>query len=69
LKRIGKFKIELFDINHHSEKLVKALKEGDFSKEYVSNINFFDIKPFHYQEEILEKLEVEKTYIIDIEIY
>jgi superfamily II DNA or RNA helicase len=52
---------ELFDINHHSEKLVKALKEGKFSKEYVSNINFFDIKPFHYQEEILEKLEVERT--------
>ncbi|MFT7252467.1 MAG: superfamily II DNA or RNA helicase, partial [Flavobacterium sp.] len=52
---------ELFDINYHSEKLVKALKEGKFSKEYVSNINFFDIKPFHYQEEILEKLEVERT--------
>ncbi|WP_016990605.1 DUF3427 domain-containing protein [Flavobacterium sp. ACAM 123] len=52
---------ELFDINHHSEKLVKALKEGKFSKEYVSNLSFFDIKPFHYQKEILEKLEVERT--------
>lgn len=52
---------ELFDKNNHSEKLVKALKDGKFSKEYVSNLNFFDIKPFHYQQEILEKLEVERT--------
>lgn len=52
---------ELFDINNHTEKLVKALKEGKFSKEYTSNVNFFDIKPFHYQQEILEKLEVERT--------
>jgi hypothetical protein len=48
---LAKFKFELFDINHHSEKL-KALKFQE--RKYVSNINFFDIKPFHYQEEILE---------------
>lgn len=52
---------ELFDKNKDSEKLVKALKDGKFSKEYTPNINFFDIKPFHYQQEILEKLEVERT--------
>ena len=52
---------ESFDKNKDSEKLVKALKVGKFSKEFVSNTNFFDIKPFHYQQEILEKLEVERT--------
>ena len=52
---------ELFDKNNDSEKLVKALKEGKFSKDFVTNINFFDIKPFQYQQEILEKIEVERT--------
>lgn len=52
---------ELFDKNKDAEKLIKALKDGRLSKEYAPNINFFDIKPFHYQQEILEKLEVERT--------
>lgn len=53
---------ELYDKEKHYDKLVEALKNGKFSKEYdVSNVNFFDIKPFHYQLEILEKLEVERT--------
>lgn len=52
---------ELYDKNIHSEKLVEALKQGKFSKEYTFTTSYFDIKPFHYQNEILEKLEVERT--------
>lgn len=52
---------ELYDQNIHSEKLVIALKQGRFSKEYVFTTSYFDIKPFPYQNEILEKLEVERT--------
>ena len=52
---------ELYDMNIHSEKLVAALKQGKFSKEYTLTTANFDIKPFHYQKEILEKLEVERT--------
>ncbi|MGV8994518.1 MAG: DUF3427 domain-containing protein [Flavobacterium sp.] len=52
---------ELFNTENHSQKLVSALKEGKFSKEYSAPITFFDIKPYPYQKEILEKLEVERT--------
>lgn len=52
---------ELYDKSIHSEKLVDALKQGKFSKEYAFTTSFFDIKPFPYQNEILEKLEVERT--------
>lgn len=52
---------ELYDRSIHSEKLVHALKQGKFSKEYAFTTSFFDIKPFPYQNEILEKLEVERT--------
>jgi superfamily II DNA or RNA helicase len=31
------------------------------SKEYTFATSYFDIKPFHYQSEILEKLEVERS--------
>lgn len=51
---------ELYDKNIHSSKLVDALKQGKFSKEYTFTTAFFDIKPFPYQNEILEKLEVER---------
>ncbi|MCW1148383.1 DUF3427 domain-containing protein [Flavobacterium lacisediminis] len=51
---------ELYDINIHSSKLVEALKQGKFSKEYTFSTSYFDLKPFHYQSEILEKLEVER---------
>ncbi|MGE3825068.1 MAG: DUF3427 domain-containing protein [Bacteroidia bacterium] len=51
---------ELFDKIHHSEKLRVALK-----KERITEKNnpaaYFDIKPFPFQEEILEKLETERT--------
>jgi superfamily II DNA or RNA helicase len=52
---------ELYDHNKHSVKLVDALKKGKFSKEYTFTTSYFDIKPFHYQKEIIEKLEVERT--------
>ena len=51
---------ELFDKSKHAEKLVDALKQGKFSKESNFTIANFDIKPFPYQNEILEKLEVER---------
>lgn len=52
---------ELYNQNIHSVKLIDALKQGKFSKEYTFTTSYFDIKPFHYQNEILEKLEVERT--------
>jgi superfamily II DNA or RNA helicase len=52
---------EVFDKTKHSEKLVNALKEGKFSKDYSIATSFFDIKPFEYQKEILEKLYVERN--------
>lgn len=52
---------ELYDKNIHSEKLIEALKQGKFSKEYIFTTSYFDIKPFPYQNEILEKLEVERS--------
>ncbi|MFC6247274.1 DEAD/DEAH box helicase [Flavobacterium psychroterrae] len=52
---------ELYDESIHSEKLVDALKQGRFSKEYTFTTAYFDIKPFPYQKEILEKLEVERN--------
>jgi hypothetical protein len=48
---------ELYDQNIHSVKLVEALKQGKFSKEYTLQHRIL-IKPFHYQNEILKKLEV-----------
>jgi superfamily II DNA or RNA helicase len=52
---------ELFDESIHKEKLIDALKQGKFSKDYINNTSYFDIKPFPYQSEILEKLEVERS--------
>ena len=52
---------ELFNAEHHSQKLIVALQEGRFSKEYSAPITFFDITPHPYQKEILEKLEVERA--------
>ncbi|MGK0412016.1 MAG: superfamily II DNA or RNA helicase [Polaribacter sp.] len=52
---------ELFNESIHKEKLQNALKQSKFSKPYENNTAFFDIKPFPYQNEVLEKLEVERT--------
>ncbi|OIQ23216.1 MAG: restriction endonuclease subunit R [Lacinutrix sp. MedPE-SW] len=52
---------ELFDDSKHKEKLQSALKQSKFSKPYENATALFDIKPFPYQKEVLEKLEVERT--------
>lgn len=51
---------ESFDRTKHTDKLRIALKkERSFDRNSPSM--FFDIKPFPFQEEILEKLDVERT--------
>jgi len=52
---------ELFDDKIHSEKLNDALKQGKVYKGFFNPSALFDIKPFPYQNEILEKLEVERS--------
>ncbi|WP_282072599.1 DUF3427 domain-containing protein [Polaribacter atrinae] len=52
---------ELFDDSIHKEKLQDALKQSKFSKSYENTSVHFDIKPFPYQNEVLEKLEVERS--------
>ena len=52
---------ELFDDSIHKEKLIEALKQSKFSRPYENLTALFDIKPFPYQNEVLEKLEVERT--------
>ena len=52
---------ELYDESIHSEKLISALKQGKHPSSLNSFASFFDIKPFPFQSEILEKLEVERT--------
>ncbi|HEU5166245.1 MAG TPA: DEAD/DEAH box helicase family protein, partial [Chitinophagaceae bacterium] len=51
---------ELFEKLHHTEKLRVALKK-ERSVEKNNPAAYFDIKPFHFQEEILEKLETERV--------
>ena len=50
---------ELYDPNVHPEKLRQALRQQRRS-ERVDSTAYFDIKPLHYQEEILEKLQAER---------
>lgn len=52
---------ELFDDSAHKDKLVSSLKRGKIGKTEQLNTNFFEVKPFPFQQEILEKLEVERT--------
>jgi superfamily II DNA or RNA helicase len=51
---------EIFDDTIHSEKLISSLKQGKIAKTTDLNVSFFEIKPFPFQLEILEKLEVER---------
>lgn len=51
---------ESFDKSMHHEKLKSALKKGSIQNNH-GNSAYFDLKPFPFQEEILEKLEVERT--------
>ena len=53
---------EIFDDNIHKIKLIESLSKGKIST--VGSINpsaFFDLKPYPFQNEILEKLEVERS--------
>lgn len=52
---------ELFDDSIHKEKLIQSLNQGKSGKTLDLNLSFFDIKPFPFQSEILEKLDVERT--------
>lgn len=52
---------EFFDPALHGEKLKTSLSQGKTSKGHELNTTYFDIKPFPYQNEILEKLLVERT--------
>ncbi|WP_198342330.1 DEAD/DEAH box helicase [Pedobacter psychrophilus] len=52
---------ELFNDEIHKEKLIASLNQGKNSKVSEINLTFFEIKPFPFQAEILEKLEVERT--------
>ncbi len=50
---------ELFERNQNSEKLSKALK-GQKVNSGSDIVNYFDLNPFPFQKEILEKLETER---------
>lgn len=50
---------EYFKANRDSEKLKKALKSERVT-ERINSAAYFDIKPFPFQDEILEKLQVER---------
>jgi superfamily II DNA or RNA helicase len=52
---------EIFNDDIHKEKLISSLNQGKNSKTTDINLTFFEIKPFPFQLEILEKLEVERT--------
>ncbi|MCU0239935.1 MAG: DUF3427 domain-containing protein [Pyrinomonadaceae bacterium] len=52
---------ELFDDSIHREKLVASLNQGKNSKTTVINYSLFEVKPYPFQLEILEKLEVERS--------
>jgi len=51
---------ELFDDAIHKDKLKECLNQGRTGNINYLNFSFFDIKPFPFQSEILEKLEVER---------
>ncbi len=50
---------EPFNKKHHSEKLRVALKSEQITGKNDPSF-YFNIKPYHYQEDILEKLEAER---------
>lgn len=52
---------EVFDDLIHKEKLIDSLDLGRMSKSTDVNLSFFNIKPYSFQLEILEKLEVERS--------
>jgi superfamily II DNA or RNA helicase len=52
---------EFFDDNIHKEKLIQSLNKGKSITTGVTYpVSYFDVKPYPFQNEILEKLEVER---------
>src|SRR5690606_10170325 len=52
---------EIYDPEVSHERLARALKQGSSAKGADNAISFFDIKPYHYQMEVLEKLDIERS--------
>ena len=52
---------EIFNDEIHKEKLINSLTHGRKTRGSEINPSFFDIRPFPFQAEILEKLDVERT--------
>lgn len=52
---------EIFDDSIHKEKLVASLNQGKISKTTDINHTLFEVKPYPFQLEILEQLEVERS--------
>lgn len=50
---------EMYDSSKF-EDLGKMLLQSKFGKSTQEIVNFFDLKPYHYQSEILEKLKIER---------
>ncbi len=51
---------ELFDGKIHQERLNTALKQAKITKDYTQPVTYFDVKPYPFQLEILDKLDVER---------
>jgi superfamily II DNA or RNA helicase len=52
---------EIFNESLHRERLIQSLDQGRSAKALGINVSFFEIKPYPFQLEILEKLEVERS--------
>jgi len=52
---------EIFDDSIHKEKLIESLSKGQKLITSSPNFALFEVKPYQFQLEILEKLEVERT--------
>lgn len=52
---------ELFDEEQHKTKLTEALNRGRSPRDNYKLTTYFDLKPYPYQSEILEKFEVERS--------
>lgn len=52
---------ELFNSTLHTDKLITSLSQGKSTDLNNINLSFFDLKPYSYQSEILEKLQAERN--------
>lgn len=51
---------ETYDPDRHFYKLTETLRNNKFGKNDPEFLTFFDLTPYHYQKEILSKLQVER---------